>query len=66
MNFEALFKDNQMSEERIKNALRSFAYNTLDIENKRYFTDSKILKTFRKLKERMVIVKPDKGQGIVC
>ena len=60
-----IFKDNQISEERIKNALRSFAYNTLDIENKRYFTDSKVLKTFRKLKERMVIVKPDKGQGIV-
>ena len=60
-----IIKENHMSGERIKNALRSFAYNTLEIENKRYFTDSKILKTIRNLKERMIIVKPDKGQGVV-
>ena len=37
----------------------------IEIDDKRFFTDSKMLKVIRNLKERMVIVKPDKGQGVV-
>ena len=60
-----IIKDTHMASERIKNALRSFAYNMMEIDDRRFFTDSKMLKIIRNLKERMVIVKPDKGMGIV-
>ena len=60
-----IIKDTHMATERVKNALRSFAYNMIEIDDKRFFTDSKMLKVIRNLKELMVIVKPDKGQGVV-
>ena len=60
-----IIKDTHMATERVKNALLSFAYNMIEIDDKRFFTDRKMLKVIRNLKERMVIVKPDKGQGVV-
>ena len=58
-------KDNYMSKERAKMALRSFAYNYLDLDIKQYGLDSKRIKVLRKLKNKCVILKPDKGSGIV-
>ena len=60
-----LINDNPWSSARVKTALRSFTYNYLDIDDKRYGLDNKRVKLIRKLKERYVILKPDKGSGIV-
>ena len=54
-------KDNYMSKERAKMALRSFAYNYLDLDVKQYGLDSKRINILRRLKNRCVILKPDKG-----
>ena len=40
-------------------------FNYLDIGDKGYFHDSKLLSVLRKLREKFMILKPDKGQGIV-
>ena len=58
-------KDTYMSKERAKMALNSFAYNYLDLDIKQYGLDSKRIKVLRKLKKKCVILKPDKGNGIV-
>ena len=60
-----VLKDNHMSRERAKMALRSFAYSYLDVDVKQYGIDSKRLKILRRLKHKCVILKPDKGSGIV-
>ena len=60
-----LYNDNSWSAPRIKTALRSFTHNYLDIDDKRYGLDGKRMKLIRRLKERCIILKPDKGQGIV-
>ena len=54
-----------MSRERAKMALRSFAYSYLDVDVKQYGIDYKRLKILRRLKNKCVILKPDKGSGIV-
>ena len=58
-------KDSYISQERLKTALKAFTFNYLDIDDKRYIQDSKSLKVLRELCEKFVILKPDKGQGIV-
>ena len=60
-----IIKKNHMATERVKFALRSFAYNIIDIENKQFFQDSKKAKVIKNLRKRIVILKPDKGQGVV-
>ena len=55
----------QASEERIKTALKSFTFQYLDIDEKQTWQDKKRLKIIRRLHEQVVILKPDKGQGIV-
>ena len=46
-------------------ALRSFVYSYLDVDVKQYAIDSRGLKILRRLKNKCVILKPDKGSGIV-
>ena len=46
-------------------ALKSFTYNCLDLEIKQYISDNKMIKVLRNIKEKCLILKPDKGQGIV-
>ena len=58
-------KDNFMSKHRAKNALRAFTYNYLDLDDKQFISDSKRLKVLKSLKKDYVLLKPDKGQGIV-
>ena len=50
---------------KIKNALRSFAFNLIDIDDKNIFKDATKLKTIKNLRKTLVIMKPDKGNGIV-
>ena len=58
-------KGSYISQERLKTALKAFTFNYLDIDDKRYIHNSKSLKVLRELREKSVILKPDKGQGIV-
>ena len=51
--------------ERVKNALRSFTYNCLDLDLKQYFTDHKRMRILSALSKDFAILKPDKGNGIV-
>ena len=60
-----LIKDNYMASERIKYALRSFAWNLVDLEDRHFYQDSKKTRIIKGLRKRAVILKPDKGQGIV-
>ena len=60
-----VIKKNYMATERVKYALRSFAYNILDLEDKNFYKDSKKTKIIKNLRKKVVILKPDKGQGIV-
>ena len=60
-----IIKSNYMATERVKYALRSFAYNILDLEDKQFYQDSKKTKIIKNLRKKVVILKPDKGQGIV-
>ena len=53
------------SQERIKTALKSFTFQYLDIDEKQTWQDKKRIKIIRRLHEQLVILKPDKGQGIV-
>ena len=60
-----VIKNTYMASERVKYALRSFAYNIIDIDDKHFHADSKRVKLIKSLRKRFVILKPDKGQGIV-
>ena len=60
-----LIKSGYMAPERVKNALRSFAWNLIDLEDRHFFNDSKKTRIIKSLRKRAVILKPDKGQGIV-
>ena len=50
---------------KIKNALRSFAFNLIDTDDKNIFKDATKLKIIKNLRKTLVIMKPDKGNGIV-
>ena len=43
----------------------AFTYNYLDLDIKGFFNDKKKIKTLQNLREKCMILKPDKGQGIV-
>ena len=58
-------KNSYISQERLQTTLKAFTFNYLDIDDKRYIHDSKSLKVLQELREKFVILKPDKGQGIV-
>ena len=54
-----------MATQWVKYALRSFAYNFIEIEDKQLHKGCKKVKIMKKLRNRFVILKPDKGQGVV-
>ena len=60
-----IIKNTHLATQRVKYALRSFAYNFIEIEDKQFYKDSKKVKIMKKLRNRFVILKPDKGQGVV-
>ena len=60
-----IIKTSHMAPQRVKYALRAFAYNIIEIDDRRFGNDKKIIKVIRNLKKRMIILKPDKGQGVV-
>lgn len=50
---------------RAKITFRSCAFNNLNFDDKRIIVDSTRVQTIKELQERAVILKPDKGEGIV-
>ena len=60
-----ILKNDHISKVRAKTALKSFGYNYINLEVTQFISDKKSIKTLRKLKDKCLILKPDKGQGIV-
>ena len=58
-------KNNFLSIERARNAPRAFTFNILDFDDKRVALDKKQIKIIKDLQSSTVILKPDKGEGIV-
>ena len=50
---------------RAKTALRAFSFSLLDLDDSRFSNDAKQIKIIKKLRESFVILKPDKGNGVV-
>ena len=60
-----ILKDDHISKIRAQTALKSFTYNCLDLDIKQYFSDNKMIKVLRNIKQKCLNLKPDIGQGIV-
>ena len=58
-------KDSQYHIERAKNPLRALAFSLIDLDNYQVFKDKKKLEVIKNLRKELVILKPDKGNGIV-
>ena len=65
INWKGLCKDNLNSVLRLKNILRAFSFNVLDINGKLAYRDSKKLKLIIGLRKDLAILKPAKGNGVV-
>ena len=60
-----ILKKNHMTKQRVQTALRAFTYNYLDSETKDYHLYRKRMNIIQNLREKVMVLKPDKGQGIV-
>ena len=60
-----ILKDDHISKVRAQTALKLFTYNSLDLDIKQCFSDNKMIKVLRNIKQKCLILKPDKSQGIV-
>ena len=58
-------KDSYISRERMETTLKAFAFNYLDIDDRRYFHYNKRLIVLLELRNKFAILKRDKGQGVV-
>ena len=62
---KGLCKDGQYYQRRAKNHLRAMAFNLINIEEQQIFKDKQKIKILRDLKEKVVLLTPDKGNGVV-
>ena len=60
-----LLKKDNISKHRIQTALKLFTYSYLDLYFKNYRVDQRRIEVLRSLKERCMVLKPDKVQGVV-
>ena len=58
-------KDDHIYRHRAQTVLKAFTYNYLDLIVKQLFNDRKKIKALKHLRDRCMILKPDKGQEIV-
>ena len=65
INRNNVCKESNNHVERAKNSLRAMAFSLIDLENKQIFKDKKKLDIIKNLRKELVILKPDKGNGIV-
>ena len=49
----------------VQTALKSFMYSYLDLDSRQFLNDQKHINTIRQLRNKCMILKPDKGQGVV-
>ena len=59
------FKEGRYVQDKVKNSLRSFTYNYIDLDLKEFRLSRSQIKTLNELTETFSILKPDKGNGIV-
>ena len=60
-----MLPDGHLNKEKIKNSIKALACNFLDFDDRRLSEDSKHIKILKSLREKYVILKPDKGNGVV-
>ncbi|XP_066913068.1 uncharacterized protein [Clytia hemisphaerica] len=65
INRKNALQDKYFSKHRVQTALKSFTYNYLDLDSHIFHSDQTRIKTVRELRKKCLILKPDKGQGIV-
>ena len=61
----SLFRENCHSINCAKNSMRALASNLIDLDNQRVFKDKKKLQFIKEVRKDTVILKPDKGNGVV-
>lgn len=59
------FKDGRYIQDKVKNSLRSFTYNYIDLDLREFNLDKKKIKILNYLTTNFSILIPDKGKGIV-
>ncbi|XP_066924963.1 uncharacterized protein [Clytia hemisphaerica] len=65
INSKNALQDKHFTKHRVQTALKSFTYNYLDLDTKQFRSDQNLIKVVRELRKKCLILKPDKGQGIV-
>ena len=65
INSHGWLKNSFFKVERAKNTIRAFVFNILDFDNARVRTDNKKIQSIKDLLDENVILKPDKGEGVV-
>ena len=58
-------KDNHMTKQRVQTALRAFIKNYLNFESLDYYLERKWMNIIQNFREKVMILKPDKSQGIL-
>ena len=58
-------KDKHFTKHRVQTALKSFTYSYLDLDSKQFLNDQNHINTIQQLRNKCMILKPDKGQGVV-
>ena len=59
-----ILKENHTTKQRVQTAQRAFTYNYLDLETKDYHLDRKRMNIIQNLREKVIVLKLDKGKGI--
>ena len=60
-----IFKEGNHIQDKVKNSLRSFTYNYIDLDLKEFNLDRKKIRILNSLTANFSILKPDKGSGVV-
>ena len=60
-----ILKDDHIYRHRAQTSLKALTYNYLDLDVKQLFNDRKKIKAIQNVRDRCMILKPAKGQGIV-
>ena len=58
-------KESHYHVKRAKNTLRALAFNLIDFDNNQVYKDKKKLEIIKNFRKELVILKPDKGNGVV-
>ena len=60
-----ILRQDHISKHRLQTALKAFTHNYLDKDYQEFGFDQKRINTICKLQDKCIILKPDKGQGVV-